>query len=235
MPSLGTDMESGTLVEWLKKPGDPVHRGDVVAIIETEKGAIEVEIFVDGVMGQPLVPLGASVPVGTPLAVIEEKGAAAPVAPVAGSPVPPATVPQPAAGVPRPAASAAIVPGGRASPVSVTRASPAARKAAQERGIDLAGLQGSGPGGAVTTEDVARAAAPETPAARPGLDLDKMRIAIAAAMAHSKREIPHYYLKTEIDMLPAQQWLETVNASRPPETRLIPAVLMLKAIALALR
>ena len=71
MPSLGADMESGTLVEWLKKTGEPVRRGDIVAVVETQKGAIEVEIFVDGVMGAQLVPLGTTVPVGTPLAIIE--------------------------------------------------------------------------------------------------------------------------------------------------------------------
>jgi pyruvate dehydrogenase E2 component (dihydrolipoamide acetyltransferase) len=67
MPSLGADMESGTLVEWLKHTGDPVKRGDIVAVVETQKGAIEVEIFTDGVMGAQLVALGTTVPVGTPL------------------------------------------------------------------------------------------------------------------------------------------------------------------------
>ncbi len=100
MPSLGTDMDSGTLVEWLKKPGEPVRRGDVVAVVETQKGAIEVEVFLNGVMGQPLVPLGAKVPVGTPLAVIEETGANSAAAAPATQPV--AAPPPSAPAVPMP-------------------------------------------------------------------------------------------------------------------------------------
>ena len=227
MPSLGTDMESGTLVEWLKKPGEPVRRGDVVAVVETQKGAIEVEIFVNGVMGQPLVPLGAKVPVGTPLALIEDFGAPAGTA---------AAAPSAVIAVSRPPAAPAIKAESRTSASEPgLRASPAARKAARERSIDLAQVRGSGPGGAVTIGDIERAATTAAPPARAGLDLDKMRAAIAAAMAHSKREIPHYYLTTEIDMARTEQWLEGTNASRPPENRLISAVLMLKAVALALR
>ncbi len=220
-------MESGILVEWLKKPGDPVRRGDVVAVVETQKGAIEVEIFVDGVMGQPLVPLGAKVPVGTPLAIIEAGGPAPATVPrVAPPPAPVVTTiaPSPPATVTA-APVTSLIPGARVS--------PAARKAARERGIDIALIRGSGPGGAITIGDIDRAAT--TPSVRLGLDLDKMRSAIAAAMAHSKREIPHYYLTSEIDMARTEQWLESANASRTPERRLLSAVLMLKAVGLALR
>ena len=76
MPALGADMEAGTLVEWLVKPGDRVKSGDVVAVVETQKGAIEVEIFLEGVVSNILVPVGARVPVGTVLAQID--GARAP-------------------------------------------------------------------------------------------------------------------------------------------------------------
>ncbi len=229
MPSLGTDMESGTLVEWLKKPGEPVRRGDVVAVVETQKGAIEVEIFVNGVMGQPLVPLGARVPVGTPLATIEDTSAPTGTAPATAAPIVTAVLPPPAAPAVKAPSERQISPSQPAA-----RASPAARKAARERGIDLAHIRGSGPGGAVTMDDIERTETAALPA-RPGLDLDKMRAAIAAAMARSKREIPHYYLSSEIDMARAEQWLETINASRTPENRLVSAVLMLKAVALALR
>ena len=206
MPSLGADMESGTLVEWLKKTGEPVHRGDIVAVVETQKGAIEVEIFVDGVMGAQLVPLGATVPVGTPLAMIEGVEGAKPSAPLVAEtkPQPPERILQ------KPSMAAAPVP-------TSLRASPAARKAAAARGLELASIKGTGPDGAITLRDVERG--PTKPEAKPphrGLDLDKMREAIAAAMAHSKREIPHYYLATEIDMSPATAWLEDINATRPP-------------------
>lgn len=221
MPSLGADMEAGTLVEWLKKPGDPVKRGDIVAVVETNKGAIEIEIFIDGAMGRQLVALGATVPVGTPLAEIEgpveEEPAfgAPPISPLKGA-VPPST-PQPAK---RPAEEG-------------IRASPAARKRAAELGLVLATIKGSGPGGAVVLNDVESAAGEKEP--RRGLDIAKMRQAIAAAMARSKREIPHYYLANDINMSAALAWLEKTNAARVPEKRLLAAVLTLKAVALAAR
>jgi pyruvate dehydrogenase E2 component (dihydrolipoamide acetyltransferase) len=118
------------------------------------------------------------------------------------------------------------LPGGGA------RISPAARKAAAERGVDLAHVRGTGPAGAITLGDV-EGAAKQAAMPHRGLDLGKMREAIAAAMAHSKKEIPHYYLATEIAFAAAQDWLERANASRAPQTRLLPAVLLVKAVALA--
>ena len=216
MPSLGADMEAGTLVEWLKQPGDAVHRGDIVAVVETDKGAIEVEIFMAGTMGKQLVAPGTKVPVGAPLAIIEGAVEVAPKTPAPEIKAPAAR--------PAPAEKSAPPPAG-------LRASPAARKRAAERGIDLAALRGSGPDGAILLVDVEKAGA----APRKGLDLDKMRRAIAAAMAKSKREIPHYYLSTTIDMARAQGWLAQTNTSRLPEQRLLMAALTLKAVALALR
>jgi pyruvate dehydrogenase E2 component (dihydrolipoamide acetyltransferase) len=90
MPSLGADMDAGTLVEWLKKPGDAVARGDIVAVVETQKGAIEIEIFEDGVLDRLLVEPGETVPVDTPLALVrapdEAPGEAPAEAPVAAEP-----------------------------------------------------------------------------------------------------------------------------------------------------
>jgi pyruvate dehydrogenase E2 component (dihydrolipoamide acetyltransferase) len=225
MPSLGADMESGTLVEWLKQTGDPIKRGDVVAVVETQKGAIEVEIFVDGVMGAQLVPLGTTVPVGTPLAIIEGSTAAAP---EARPDAVPGRTPVPTAAPSKPA-----VP---VSPAAGIRASPAARKAAAAGGLKLEALRGTGLEGAITLRDVEQALkGVEIKPPPRGLDLDKMREAIAAAMAHSKREIPHYYLATEIDMGRATAWLEDYNAAKVPNERLLTTVLTLKASALAAR
>jgi pyruvate dehydrogenase E2 component (dihydrolipoamide acetyltransferase) len=219
MPSLGADMEAGTLVEWLKRPGDKVARGDIVAVVETDKGAIEVEIFVAGTMGKQVVALGAKVPVGTTLALIEgvaeEK---------------PPSAPAPRAAALAPVAPAAVPTGRPAAAAPGLRASPAARKLAQERGIDLNAIKGTGPDGSIVLHDVERAAGAPV---RRGLDLDRMRQAIAAAMARSKREIPHYYLATDIDMSKSLAWLQTVNADRTPGERLLPAVLTMKAVALA--
>lgn len=223
MPSLGADMDAGKLVEWLKKPGDAVKRGDIVAVVETQKGAIEVEVFEEGRIDKLLVAEGATVPVGTPLALIADNGkaASAPPTPVSAAPqveAPPA-IPKPSVAAPPPRR------GG-------FRASPAARVLAAEKSVDLATLHGSGPDGAVVIADVERAIAP-TPSAKPAgrLDLNEMRKAIATAMARSKREIPHYYLGHEIDLSAATEFVRRVNAERPPDKRLLIAALLIKAVA----
>jgi pyruvate dehydrogenase E2 component (dihydrolipoamide acetyltransferase) len=123
------------------------------------------------------------------------------------------------------------------------RSSPAARRLAQQLGLALGGLTGSGPEGAVVLADVrpSTTAAPqagpptEPPSGRRGLDLTAMREAIAAAMAHSKREIPHYYLSHAIDLTPASDWLARRNADLPPDRRVLMGVLFIKAVALTLR
>src|SRR5665647_2531447 len=240
MPSLGADMEAGTLVEWLVKPGDRVKRGDVVAVVETQKGAIEIETFQSGQIEQFLVALNSKVPVGTPLARIRSEGEE--VKPVAVAPPPlagPALAAVPAierppvapAPPPPPASHAPAAPPG-------ARVSPAARKLAEERGIDLSVVTGSGPEGAITFADVERrlgeaAAAPEKK--RGGLDLAAMRLAIAAAMARSKREIPHYYLAHQVEVTACEQWLAEKNAALPPDSRLLLGALAIRAVALAAR
>jgi pyruvate dehydrogenase E2 component (dihydrolipoamide acetyltransferase) len=234
MPSLGADMQAGTVVEWRIKPGDTVKRGDVVGAVESDKGTIEVEIFESGVIDELLVPVGQRVPVGTVLALVRTgRGAVAP----AASPPPPAS----------------------AAPAEVRkRVSPLARKLAADLNVDLGKLIGTGPGGAINREDVERAAslvsaaqpvggpAPVAPAAPvvmpPPATLDRatlaarqaaMRRAIAAAMNRSNREIPHYYLETPIDMQRGLEWLREANLQRVVTDRLLPAVLLLKAVALA--
>ncbi|MGE0745180.1 MAG: dihydrolipoamide acetyltransferase family protein [Rhodospirillales bacterium] len=232
MPSLGADMEAGTLVEWLKKPGDPVRRGDIIAVVETQKGAIEIEIFEAGVLDAVLVQPGQKVPVGTVLAAIrgadEPAGAALP----ATVPPPPVTPIQPATPAPPPAvAPAPSVSGAR------LRISPAAAARAAALGIDPRGLAGSGPGGAIGLADVEAAARPAAAAPPPtaATPAEAMRKAIAVAMSRSKREIPHYYLTTTIDMEPALTWMEMTNAERPVTARLLYGALLLKAAARALR
>jgi pyruvate dehydrogenase E2 component (dihydrolipoamide acetyltransferase) len=251
MPSLGADMEAGTLIEWLVKPGDWVKRGDVVAVVETQKGAIEIETFQPGQIEKILVDLDAKVPVGTPLALIRVEGeeakpapakppVAAPEAPVT-PPVPPPAVPSPVPPALPPVAVATPVPAAPAAAPGL-RVSPAARRLAQERGIDLGAITGTGPDGAITYADVERRAAPapappEKPEKRrgPWLDLAAMRTAIAAAMARSKREIPHYYLQHEVDVTGCERWLAEKNAALPPDSRLLMGALAIKAVALAAR
>lgn len=243
MPSLGADMEAGTLVEWLKQPGDTLARGDVIAVVETQKGAIEIEVFESGLLAEILVPVGQSVPVGTVIAMIAGDGAPAtakpaakPIAAKAAAPEAPQVLPSTLPTQPTPFPTGAI------------KASPAARTLAAKHGIDLAGVRGSGPEGAIVFVDVERIAQeskrPATSGSEPvekpparggrGIDLGAMRIAIAAAMSRAKREIPHYYLNHTVDAGPAMEWLTETNAGRPPAQRLVFGVLMIKALALAL-
>lgn len=236
MPQLGADMTAGKLLRWRKKAGDRVQRGDIIADVETDKADIEIEVFTGGVIEKFLIQPGEKVPVGTPLAIIQEEGKpttaeAVPIPPVAPSrpkPVAP-TVPLPEiAGRPP-------LTEGRPGRL---RVSPAARKLAADLGIDPASLAGTGPEGRVTLEDVQRAAQAKVALPVPELALDRqarMRQVIAAAMARSKREIPHYYLSTTIDLGRAMTWLTQENLKRSVEDRLVYGVLLLKAVALALR
>jgi len=231
MPSLGSDMEAGTLVEWLVKPGDTVARGDIVAVVETQKGAIEIETFEAGVVDRLVVETGTEVPVGTVIAHIRGEG----------EPAAPETA-APAAATPK--AKKSSKPAEPTAPAAAARArvSPAARRRARELGVDPETLSGTGADGAVTLEDVERAGATPAPAPAPtpaakstGDAAAAMRQAIGAAMARSKREIPHYYLATTIDLTRALDWMEAENRRRPVAERLLVGALLIKATALALK
>lgn len=233
MPSLGSGMEQGTLVEWLKKPGERIAPGDIIAVIETEKGAIEVEAFESGTFARALIELGATVPVGTPIAVIDgAAGVAAPVTPAAPSRPEPVRAPAPPAPPPPLTAKREAVPG--------VKVSPAARKLAEERGIDLTAIKGTGLEGSIVYVDVENAVAappakPVAKKAKPGFDIAAMRAIIAAATARSKREIPHYYLIHDVDITEMTAWLAERNAPRTPDQRVLPAAVFLKALAVAAR
>ncbi|MCM2321008.1 MAG: 2-oxo acid dehydrogenase subunit E2 [Pseudomonas sp.] len=230
MPSLGADMDAGTLLQWQVAPGDAVHRGQVVAVVDTAKAAVEIECWQEGRVFELLIQPGDKVPVGTPIATLLEAGESAETAPRTPRPVVSAA-PQPVQPAPGPAAA---TPG--ATPTSRPRITPAARRRAAELGLDASTLTGSGAQGAVSLADV-ESAARERPTAQPATAQQRhaaMRQAIAAAMSRSKREIPHYYLSETVPMAVALAWLTAYNAELPPERRLLPGVLVLKAVALAL-
>ncbi|WP_405182797.1 2-oxo acid dehydrogenase subunit E2 [Nocardia sp. NBC_01377] len=312
MPSLGADMTEGTLLRWLVAPGEAVHTGQVVAEVDTTKAAIEIECFDDGILADVLVPEGATVPVGTVLATIRPQRAddsapttadstvgqsigedAAPNRIEAEAQV--ATLPseqRAADRVPEPDVHATPLvhrlaeeagldlgsitgsgPGGRVLRTDVEQATakrrsgdhdrvPAsgyARRLAAEFGVDLVGVGGTGPGGAVLAGDVlaARSAsfaapAPPAPPAPPATaapappstsaeqpapqrDRDEIRRVIAAAMTRSKQTVPHYYLSSPIDMDAALHWLREVNLDAPVSARILPAALLLRAVAGAAR
>lgn len=241
LPMLGADLDVGTLVEWHVAPGGQVHRGDIVAVVETEKGAIDIEIFEDAVFEELLVQPGTRIAVGTVLATLR----GAPARPGAISGAPGAAPPPPA-----PARSAAL--GDR----SRIRVSPVARRYAVQAGLDLGTVQGTGPDGAISLADVEHAIAaaakpavsPSSPAAavaatmsagaesaapRERLPVQPAREVIAAAMSRAKREIPHYYLWLTMDCTAAADWLAARNAHVPVEERVLFPALVLRAIAIA--
>jgi pyruvate dehydrogenase E2 component (dihydrolipoamide acetyltransferase) len=273
MPALGADMEAGTIIEWLVKPGDAVKRGDIIAVVDTEKATIEVEVFDTGIIENILVAEGEKVPIGTLLAMIGSEGApsrAAEAKPIAAAQPRLAVVPTPARPTPPPPAPLRPI----AKPVPAAphlRISPLAMRVAAELKVDLASVKGTGLQGAITRADVERAAkaayaapppreaaaAPEAapplaaaatsaaelrkpaPVTRPTVSPEErrasMRRAIAAAMSRSKREIPHYYLSTQIDMRRPLAWLTAENLKQPVTERILYSVLLLKAVAVAVR
>jgi pyruvate dehydrogenase E2 component (dihydrolipoamide acetyltransferase) len=237
MPSLGADMDRGTIVEWRVQPGDTVHRGDIVAVVDTDKSDIDVEIFEDGVIEELLVEPGQAVPVGTVLARVgvatEGKKRRPTARPVRKRAARTAATEKPAAVTTHPAAAK--------PPVNALRASPLARARATAGGVDLATVAGSGPGGAVLASDLEQVAAVAplpAPAARmrtsPAERQAAIRQTTGALMARSKKEIPHYYLATTVDLCAALGWLTDTNATRPVTGRILPAAVLLKATALAI-
>jgi len=229
LPSLGAEMDEGTLIEWKVGPGDTVKKGDVVAVVDTSKSAIDVEIWEPGTVWELAIEPG-DVPVGTVIARLLEAGESKEHAEeekrkrVALAPARPVASP------------AAAAPPGDVKPAAVAearvRVSPAARKRASELGVDLAKIAGTGPQGAIALEDVERAG--KAPAAPPKDRWVEMRRAIAAAMARSKREIPHYYLATDVPLAATSAWLARRNEGRSVTGRTLMAVPMLKAVARAL-
>jgi pyruvate dehydrogenase E2 component (dihydrolipoamide acetyltransferase) len=233
MPALGADMTEGTVVEWHVQPGDEVHRGDIVASVDTSKAEIDIEIFESGVIDELLVGVGEKVPVGTPLARLR---GAAPV---------PAPAPS-AAPAPAPPPPAPVPVGASAGADGRLRVTPVARRMAQQLGVDLATAGHTGPHGSVCKADVERAAAaavsppPEAPApaapapAAPAPSgVPSMREAIAQLMARSKRDVPHYYLATDIDLAAAVAWTAEHNAGRAIAERIVVSALLLAATARA--
>lgn len=246
MPSLGADMEAGTLVEWKIAVGDTVRRGDVVALVETDKGVIDVEIFDEGVVEALCVTPGETLPVGTVLARLTGLAAEEPAEASTPSRVPAARPKPPKRPESPEAVTSTAAPSGREAEAHAT---PGARRRAAELGVDVMQLTGTGLDGRVTLADVEvlagfanGATAVELPAASPAPSRTPaddpaaaMRRAIAAAMSRANRDIPHYALFRDVDLGRALEWLADHNARLPPDQRLLPAALLAKACALALR
>ncbi|GJM40654.1 MAG: acetyltransferase component of pyruvate dehydrogenase complex [Ardenticatenaceae bacterium] len=261
MPTLGFDMEEGTMGTWLKQVGDTVKKGDVLAEIESDKVTQELTARAEGVLLIQFANTGDLIPVGDNLGIIGAEGedisglisegsngTAAPVeADVVESE---AEAVAETAVSPTPAASGELngeFPGG-------VKATPVARRMAEDHAVDLSRVGGTGPGGRVRKADVEAflanppAAAPvgqpaapaivtsiPTPATATEVPLTRMRQAIARRMTESKTTIPQFYITTEIDMAAAMNLRKQINNALAPEQKVSVNDLVVKAAALALR
>ena len=260
MPQMGADMEEGTIIKWLKNEGDEVERGEIIAEIETDKANVEIEAFDSGVFRKALHAEGDTIDVGTIIAIIAapdddissyENGAAKK-----------ATAPAEASEEEVPAdlkkqdhAMASTTAAPEAEPVAQTlapaarqdgrvRASPVARKLAQDNNVDLSTLTGTGPDGRIVKRDVETALtggvkSPAAPTAAPGttttVSMSKMRQTIARRMAQSKREAPHYYITVDIDMTEAESLRRQLNEAVEEYPRVSVNDMIVRACALALQ
>ena len=241
MPKLSEAMESGKIIKWLKKEGDRVQAGDILAEVETDKADVEMEAFGGGVLRKILAQAGEKTPVGALIGVIAEPsddisallaGAPAPAAAPAAAPGPSAAPVVAPAGAgtgaavravtrPEPAPAAAVPAGMTAGRV---KASPLAKKIAAQSGVDLRLLQGTGPGGRIIRRDVEQASTrgvavmPATTApavAGPEYEdrpLSPIRATIAKRMPLSKAPVPHFYVTSEVAMDRAWELREELNA-----------------------
>ena len=294
MPQMGYDMHEGKVVRWLKKEGEEVTRGEVIAEIETDKATVEYEAYTGGVMAKIVAEEGIAIPVGGLIAVMTAPGEAIPediltdaaIALAADSPAPAASAvqalegPISAAVAPAdteevrasplarrlakergfdlatitgtgpggriteadiPEQGAAVAPAALASSNGYIKASPLAKRLARERGIDLATLTGTGPGGRVIEADVpehavpaaAESVAPATLVSE-NVELSRMRQAIARVTSDSKRDAPHFYVALDVDMTKAMSFRRDLNDELDAENRVSVNDLIVKASAIAI-
>lgn len=239
MPQMGYDMTEGTIAKWVKKEGDPVKRGEIIAEIETDKATIEMEADASGILRKIIVPEGVKVPVREAIAYIG----------TADEVIPEGTYQEadsPKSSIDNAKSDGSIEverPGQRAVDNQGTdiRVSPIARRLASENGIDIQKVPGTGPGGRITKEDVLgfieqvgnQSPASGEPAGN-RLQLSNMGQAIARRTQQAKQEIPHYYVSVSIDMTKALEFRANINHSGSPDEKVSVNDLIVKACSLAL-
>jgi len=238
MPQMGFDMQEGTLVRWLKQEGEEIKKGETIAEIETDKAVIEMEAYISGVVLKTIVSEGSTVPVGQAIAFI---GVAGEVIHEGKSAVK-SEGQKPAVFQPKETEQSAT------PALSQIKASPLARKLAEENGITLEQVTGTGPNGRITKNDIL-AYATRVPAALHSeetstllagatggeiVPLSRMRQAIARRTAQSKREVPHFYITADVDMTLAMILRKQLNETLNGETKVTVNDLIVKACALTL-
>ncbi len=257
MPQMGYDMAEGTVVRWLKQEGEEVRRGEAIVEIETDKATVEIEAEASGLLRRIVVSQGGTVPVGQVIAYIGAADEALPDTPSADAPAAKSPTAEPPTAEPQDSpAPSAPTPDKAAKAADAPKVSPVARRIADEQGIDVAQVQGTGPGGRVTKDDVlafaqqapaeaARepATAPEPkaapePAAATGdvqrIELSRMAQAIARRTHQAKQEVPHYYVSASVDMSRAMDARKQLNADPDSELHISVNDIIIKACAVAL-
>lgn len=235
MPQVGQDIPTGTIVEWLKQENDPVEKGEEILVVESEKASFEVEAEQSGILLKILCHEGEEVEILQPVGYIGQPGEK-----FDRQPADTTAEPEPATPTAEQAGQEQPMPATEASaPPEKTLASPAVRRLAREKGVELAGILGTGPEGRILKEDVL-AATEARPANAPDEDTEdiivpfgKVRKGIARRLTLSKQTIPHYYVFVDVDMTEAQQWRRSFNAAHG--TRITVTDLIIKAAAAALR
>jgi len=282
MPKLSDTMSVGTLVNWLKKEGDQVASGDKIAEIETDKATMEMEVFDAGTLLKHFISAGEQVAVGDPICAVGKKGETveaparksgapakeekmeepAPKAEAAKPSVPPPPAPPAAAPEEQPKGEPAKAAAGE--PGQRIKISPLARKLAEEKGLDISGITGTGPDGRIVKADVLAAAQKPKPAPAPAaapapakgakaptppfvgtadipiqeaklVPVSNMRATIAKRLVESKTQLPHFYLEVEVDAGPLVELRQQVNAAFGESAKVSVNDFVLKACGHALR
>ena len=267
MPRLSDTMEEGTIARWLKSPGDEIKKGDILAEIETDKATMDLEAYEAGTLQQILVQEGETVPIGQAVALIGSGAAAQPAAQPApataktGADGAGAASAAPVESPPKAETSAQSPPPAESGQGEAVKASPLARRMAEEHNIDLSQMQGTGPGGRIVRDDIEDAlekrGAPAAPAPQPSappqpapaaaappiapppdaelVKLSRVQLLIARRLTESKQTIPHFYVSSEVDMTDALAMRQTLNADVGEDgVKVTVNDLIVKACALAL-
>lgn len=224
MPLLSPSMTEGQIVRWLKKEGEPIQEGEVIAEVETDKAVMDLEAFESGILKQILLPEGSRAPVNTPIALIETESEETGQLSTAHEPVMEAKEKSETPSLPKP--SVQLKQGPVEEKPQRIKSSPLARKIAGEEGIDLSAVQGTGPGGRIVKRDILEKVEQKKkmlPVQEPGvissrpspgvtkIPLSLMREKIAKRLLESKTTIPHFYLETEIVVTALSQLRNELN------------------------
>ncbi|MEG3582356.1 MAG: dihydrolipoamide acetyltransferase family protein [Chloroflexota bacterium] len=234
MPSMGADMTEGTIVKWLKSEGDEVKRGDKLAEIETDKTVVEMESYGDGILKKIVVPEGQVVPVGQLIAYVGEEEDEIPVIENDTSPEEPVVQVPDTSEVGLSSNVTSSIP----QVSSRVKASPIAKKLAKDLGVDISKVQGTGPGGRITKEDVeafSGSASSSGNSVTPEgnqISLTSMRKAIAGVVSKSKSEIPHFYISNAVDMTSTVKAREKYNSNSNSKVSINDVILFASSQAL---